>query len=644
MKAVRAALALAGGVLALAGTPAPATAAGGEAPTWSGLEQPLPAGSTWPVGLGNVGDIEFWAPDRGLLITEGHPPTVKPGLWAYNGVEWHEYASVCGGSEREDTPDDGGRIAWASPDEFWTVSDGRTGQANESIGTSKEREPPLEDNTLCHFAHGEVAASYAHPAFQADSYQLMHAAACLTPSDCWFGGEPLEEPQIGAFQLHWNGSSPEEEPYSAEGHAIEDMLPFEGRIYASVLVQSSDRGQGATLPVLHRTGASAGSGFEAEEGVFDELPRELYGPGELADALDFLHLATSGNTLWAAAGKSSEAVQAPHTAGQVTVVRAVKRSWTQLIGPAHPLAPVMPSEPAEEAALLGGEQEEVKEGTVAANARVSAIAVEPGSGDAWLALAPPEGSNAAKDASLRAVLLHLSPEGSVLGETTLPSSAEEAQGVGPKGAAARLACPAAGDCWLATTQGWLFHLAPPAQRTLPRDPGEGEYFHGVISFRPQDLGLPQVPPDAPPENDSGETEGPPPYGLALPQTPTVESETKVEVPLISELRTRLVHGTTLQLSFHLAVKARVRLIAKRRGHVVAATQMRTLKAGRRTLTLQLNRRRWPTKLGLQTHALAPLPTESAHKVGASNSNTVTTGFAVLPDVPDFTESQAEALH
>ncbi|HUN78814.1 MAG TPA: hypothetical protein VMU32_07845 [Solirubrobacteraceae bacterium] len=631
-------LALAAAWLAPAVACAPVQAAAVE-PTWSGLEQPLPAGAGWPVGLGNVGDIEFWAPNRGLLITEGRAPTVEPGLWAYNGAEWHEYASVCGGSEREDTPDDGGRIAWASPDEFWTVSDGRRGQVNESAGTSKEREPPLEDNTLCRFVAGGVAASYAHPAFQADSYQLMHAAACLSPADCWFGGDPLEEPQIGAFQLHWNGSTPEEEPYSAEGHAIEDMLPFEGRIYASVLVMRGDRGTGSALPVLHRTGAGAGAGFEPEEGLFDELPQVLYAPGELADALDFLHLAAAGDALWAAAGKSAEAVEASRTPGQVTVVRSVKRSWTQLVGPAHPLPAVMPTEPGEEAAQLGGDSEELAEGSVARNARVSAIAVEPGSGDAWLALAPPEGSSAAKDPSLRAVLVHLSPEGAVLGETTLPSPAEEAQGVGPKGAAARLACPAAGDCWLASTQGWLFHLAPPAQRTLPRDPGEGEYFHGVITFRPQDQGLPQVIPDAPPENDSGETEGPPPYGYELPKTTTVESETKVKVPLISGLRAKLVHGTTLRLSFHLAVKARVRLIAKRHRSVVAATPMRTLNAGSRALLLRLNRRRWPTKLGLQSHALAPLPTESAHKVGASNSNTVTTGLAELPHVPDFREAE-----
>ena len=36
-----------------------------------------------------MGDIEFWAPNRGLLITAGDPPTVPPGIWVYNGAGWH---------------------------------------------------------------------------------------------------------------------------------------------------------------------------------------------------------------------------------------------------------------------------------------------------------------------------------------------------------------------------------------------------------------------------------------------------------------------------------------------------------------------------------------------------------------------------
>jgi hypothetical protein len=140
-----------------------------------------------PIGLGKIGDIEFFKPNLGLLITAGNPPTIPPGVWVYDGASWHELSSVCGASD--------GRIAWAGKDGFWTVSDGRAGQ----IG---EHEASLADNSLCHFRGGEVVSSYATPAEQAGSYQAMHAAGCLSASDCWFAGDPLPGTQTGAFQLH----------------------------------------------------------------------------------------------------------------------------------------------------------------------------------------------------------------------------------------------------------------------------------------------------------------------------------------------------------------------------------------------------------------------------------------------------------
>jgi hypothetical protein len=235
--------------LSLLATQASAEVTEGGGATWR-LEQPAPPpappgvqGSSIPIGLGKIGDLEFWAPNRGLLITAGNPPTIPPGLWAYNGSEWHELATVCGASD--------GRIAWAGPDEFWTISNGRPGQTGESESSGS---PPLDDNTLCRFSGGQVVASFAHPAFQADSYQAMHAAGCITASDCWFAGDQLPEPQFGAFHLHWNGSSLQAEPYPAEGHAVRDMRALEGHLYESVRVASGDRSSepSSEPPVLHR--------------------------------------------------------------------------------------------------------------------------------------------------------------------------------------------------------------------------------------------------------------------------------------------------------------------------------------------------------------------------------------------------------
>ena len=55
----------------------------------------------------------------------------------------------------------------------------RASGAGQRIRGKHQHVPPLEDNTLCHFADGQIVASYAHPAFQADSYQEMHAAGCI---------------------------------------------------------------------------------------------------------------------------------------------------------------------------------------------------------------------------------------------------------------------------------------------------------------------------------------------------------------------------------------------------------------------------------------------------------------------------------
>jgi hypothetical protein len=564
-------------------------------------EQPIPHGSSWPIGLGSVGDVEFWAPNRGLLITAGAPPTVAPGVWAYNGVEWHSLATVCGATA--------GSIAWAGPEEFWTVSDGRPGQAGETTGGGGEREVPLADNTLCHFASGQVVASYAHPAFQADSYMEMHAAACTTSTDCWFAGNPLPEPQIGAFHLHWTGSSLESEAYPGEGHAVWDMRALEGRLLESVRIATGDRVavETASAPAIHLINPiGVAPTFEAENEGGAGLP--LYAPSELPKALEFLRLSAADGVLWAAAGaKFSEVVEAGHVAGQVTVAAREGGSWRQVNGPAHPLPPILPGEPATEHALLGGE---------AKNAQVTAIAAEPGTGSAWVALRKP---NAPPQV---AVLARISSEGDVLEEQTLPSAREQEEGIGPKGSAAHLSCPAENDCWLATTQGWLFHLAPEGERTLARD--EDPAFAGPITFRPQDQGLPQVPPDAPPPDTSGLVEE------AATTLPPIESkapsEAKIALPLLSHVRSKLIRGSTLQLTFHLAVKARVRLVARRRRSIVAATARRTLGGGTHTLLLRLNPRRWPTKLSLETHALAPLPLVSSVTGEGANVGTLTTSM------------------
>ncbi len=605
-----------------------------ESAVWS-LEQPAPPPpppgqppAPTAVALGRIGDVEFWEPpgappqaNRGLLIASGNGDAVPPGVWAYNGTGWHEIASACGATD--------GRIAWSGPDEFWTVSDGRPGQAARNA-----EQPPLQDNTLCHFAGGRIVASYAHLAFEADSYQAMEGAACLPPQppltsseDCWFGGLPLPSPQIGAFHLHWNGKSVEELPYPNEGHAVHDVRQIETAIVESVSVLPSDltsvEESTARTPVLHF--AEPGSPFAPLQ---DELP--LYGSAaEPVEALEYLHLGLTEGTLWGAAGRNAGAnLQPGEEAGQVTVLQRIAGVWMQLFGPQNPLPAVLSSE-AEEKQLLGGP---------ARFAAVRAIAPEPGTEDAWLALGPQLGSTGSEretDAGGSPVLVHISAQGQVLGVQVLPTAQERELPSNKGGVVERLVCPAREDCWMATFDGWLYHLAPGGERTLPRSELPGFPEGHVITERPHDEGIPQEVVDAPPSDTSGLRE----EQLEISSIPETKASpgSKVTLPLLSHFHSRLIKGSTLELSFHLAVKARVQLLAKRGKKVVARTPDRVLSRGNHALQLRLNPHRWPTKLALKTHALAPLPVVSSVGREGANVTTETTGLFILPRVPAFSE-------
>jgi len=560
--------------------------------TWR-LEQPdppaAPAGvpeAPGPVGLGKVGDIEFWGPNLGALITAGNPKTVPPGVWLYNGQGWHELADVCGATD--------GRIAWVSANEFWTISDGRPGQAEVDF-----KLPPLADDTLCRFADGKVVESFAAPAFEAGSYMAMHAAACVSAEDCWFGGNslPQESTETGAFQLHWTGAGLVAAPYPEEGHAIEDMREFDGRLYESVRLLEDDPGKQVPVPpAVHVLEPELPGGFEPER----RLRREtLYGVSERPWSLDYLHLSAGATGLWAAAGQRPESSEE----AQVTVLHFVpeaEQEWTQVLGPS-----TSPS----------GKQDFPGQ-------TVEALAAEPGAGEesAWLALqSMPEAlasERGESSSSMPATVARISEDGTVLQQETLPAASEG--GVGPKGPAEKLTCPAAGDCWLVTSKGWLFHPAPEGERALPVNAESS--FTSLITERPADQGLPQTEPDSVPVNDSGLV-GEVPLLQPIPTVSKTQEELFVPVALVSALHSRLVHGTTLELRFRLAVKARIQLLAKRKHRVVAKTAAYTLKAGEHKLLLPLSRADWPTELHLVEHALAPLPKVSTRTSGAETVST-----------------------
>lgn len=523
-------------------------------------EQPLTTGSDVPVSLGRVYDIKFWAPNRGVLITDD-------GLWAYDGTGWRRLSTVCGGQD--------GRIAWAGPLDFWTISDQPVGQANPTGISSAGR-------SLCHFVNGAVVASYAQPLGRATSYQPMDAAACLAPNDCWFGGDRLPGTvNVGAFHLHWDGTSLTPWPSLADpdpsvvdpDRAISDMAVHQGEIYEAVRVDGNlVDGEDSSQPFLvHKI-------FSGSPPVFTPVP--AFEPvdylGVLPSTLRGFRLSSDGDTLWAAAGPASPgSVPAPP-------------QFLRLAGSG--LLPIHLTDDARD--VLTSEVE------------ITALAAEPGTSSAWVGYASPRESNTP------ARLARVHADGTLGDVTSLPLASD---GIARKGITGPLACPSPGQCWMATTGGWLFHLGD----RLPRD--DAPEMHRLITYRPPDASAVVFPPDDLPDDDSGIAPPviaqPPPVGLSpSEETPSTTKRKK----LVTSIKKPKVRGLTLALKFTLTAKARVQLIAKRNKTVVAKTKLRTLSKGKHTLKLKLNRKRWPTALDLRAKAVTTSDTSNAGEVTISS--------------------------
>lgn len=525
-------------------------------------QQPAGAGG-FPALLGQVGDVECWQADRCMLITGGNAG-VAAGLFAYDGRGWYRYSTVCGGAQ--------GRIAWAGPDDFWTVSDQQKGQE-----TTQAPEPSI---SLCHFQGGRVVASYAKPIGRGDSYLRMNAAACASPSDCWFAGERLPATvNQGAFHLHWNGSSlavvpslttPQPEVLDP-GRSVGGLAFHEGKLYESVRVRGTDTevpGEEAEASLLHRIDGAAVNPFTL---LFPSAPIEYGAEGEEPLPVNLAALAAmrltgvAGEPLWAVTGGNGGGGFAPVTVLRVGDADAVDQ--LPLVDPGEVLRP---------RDLVSGAAAEAGEST-------------------WVAFHH-EGEDIGLAPS--AQLTRISGDGAVAPAIVLPAPGEESGGevIGPKGVAGPIECAAAEQCWMATEKGWLFHLGPdpapnanPALRPAP------------ITVRPADESLPTPPPIGAPEDDSGAEEDKPSSQEEIPAE--LEEVVRAEKPIVSKIKQKLLHGAVLELSFTLRKKAHVRLVARRKGAIVAKTKRYTMAKGRRSVRLKLNPKRWPTKLDLQVHAL-----------------------------------------
>ncbi|MCL2768549.1 MAG: hypothetical protein FWD42_00365 [Solirubrobacterales bacterium] len=521
------------------------------------LPEPAPEGERSievPVPLGHIGQISFWAPNRGVLITQG-TEAVAPGLFYYNGVSWRRLSTVCGGTD--------GRIAWAGPDDFWTISDMQVGQRSGPGGVS---ESEGRDRSLCHFQNGKVVASYAEPLGLTTSYGRMFAAACSGPSDCWFAGERLEGAlNSGAFHLHWNGStltplpSPEVPEPGLEDppQNVRSLISYGGHFYEGVQPEGSPEAS----DFIHKL-------IEGSSRTFQ--PLLLEGPPGQPFTFNFngngetsFQFSAAGKYLWAAAP------------GTVLLLNGHGQFQQLLLAD--------PSGALSEA-YIGG------------------VAAEPGTDDAWISVdlnGGPEGNYGGPGARTRVTRIHApvgeTDEASIDPLTVLPEAGEA---LGDKGSARAITCPAQGDCWVVTVQGWLFHLGP----NYPED--QDPNFQKVITYRPPDASLPFIAPETFPEDDSGAIpQVLPPLLTPPPPTPPAPAR----VALYSHVKEQLVGRTRLRVTFTLATRSRVRLLALRHHRRVAQSRGYVLAGGRHALTLRVHRRAWPTRLELRVRPLGPVP-------------------------------------
>jgi hypothetical protein len=529
-------------------------------PAWRLEQPPPPPGATLKVPLGPPGDLQFYAPNRGVLAVEGNA-TIPRGLFTYDGRSWHQLATVCGGSGET------ARIAFAGPREFWTVSEPSRPRVGSGLA-------------LCHFKDGQVVGSYSTPLESSDPYRKMRAAACNAPNDCWFGGIGAQDPtggRIGAFHLHWNGSILET-VYAPQGRGVTDLESHAGTIFESVLVgadfgdlSSPDLAEPEPDPaeptrtrprLLHRI---VGPSIQNEE---------FLASGNPPDSSELLALDSDGSQLWAVGGGAASGPSRPpgflsYPRGPLAV-RFENGVWRELtVDPLFSL-----------------------------DERFVDVAAVPATDTAWVAVTSVE---KAPSHTEKAKVAHIAADGSA----EVMSLPTDSWG---RGSAAKIAFTGPNDGWLVTAAGWIYHYT---DGTLPAQDGDPAYS-GTITFRPNEAAE-QFVPDAPPVDDS-ELFRPPPLEIEQPPTQQVQRL----APLLRGVKASR-RGRTLVVRFRLTRRARVALLARRKGRIVARTRAKMMRPGRHTLRLKLNPRKWPQRLSFSVREPGVAPG------GGGDEDVVTTG-------------------
>jgi len=582
--------ALAGAFVALALTLAMAADAGAQG-VWTLGDHPAPPpGAQFKVPLGAPADLQFFAPNRGLLAVEGNAAIAR-GLFVYDGAGWRQLSTVCGGAANTT------RIAWAGPTEFWTITDPSLPRSGGGLA-------------LCRFLNGEVVGSFSTPEQAGDPYRRMNAAACSGPNDCLFAGIASSDPtgqRRGTFHLQWDGAVLRSS-YEPQDRAASDLEAFGGRVYGARHVGRVPEGRGVEPPLPevpedrpHLLSVFAGGVFVREPFTAADLPEPdlRYGDSPPLDATDLLALDGDETDLWAVGGgTASGACPSPPPAGTPCQEDAIG------LGGVFDRQPI--------AALLEGPafRELTLSQSFAPGERFVDVAAVPGSGDIWVAV---QRYLDRRNLAARAKLARIGSDGVVKEVVTLPES-----GSG-RGAAAKIEFTGRNEGWMVTTAGWIFHFTDGTALARDTDPA----FVGPIDFRPNEAAA-QFIPDAPPIDDSRIFEPPPPEPPAPPPAPA-EATVKKLKPLLRSIKTRRKGRRMLIISFRVARTARIGVTGRRGGKVVARTKQRQFKPGPNAIRLKVDPKRYPTRLSFQIKERAGVGSAPAgDDSGAGDGDTVST--------------------
>lgn len=535
--------------------------------TWR-LEQPAPPeGARFKAPLGTPDDMEFIAPNEGLLSVEGNA-VVAPGLFFWNGRGWHQLSTVCGGSGETS------RIAWASPDEFWTITEPSEPRVGAGLA-------------LCHFKDGVVVGSYSTAIQSPDPFRPMDAAACNGPDDCWFAGVGSEDPsgqRVGAFHLHWDGANLTS-TYQPQGRGVSGLAVYGGAFYESVFVgtQAGDDTHPVTLATPEPNGPILIHKLVGEQFVGAGFLAYPY-PGVPSEGTELLSAKSDGTDLWFSGGGAASGPDAPHDGSVPAPPLAVHYN-----PPFFQQAPIEPS-------LFSRED------------RFVDVAPVPGTTSAWVADQTLSERGSATD---RARVALIGAEGSATIDT-LPAS-----GAG-RGSAQLIAATGPEEAWMVTSAGWLFHYTDGA--VLPEDTDPN--WASTITLRPNES-VEQFVADTPPPDDSKLLEPPP---VQVETKPTTEPLQLVIPALLKNIKVSR-RGLTVTISFQLTRLAKVQLIAKLHGKVVARTPDERMKPGHRKLVLSFQRNRWPDALSFKTKELTkpkPVPAKGSEGEAKTGPSAVST--------------------